>query len=363
MGEVLVNPDHALPKYSQLKEHLKGRMQQKEIAYGEQLPSENVLAGQFKMSRHTVRAALGDLENEGWIRREQGRGTFCIYSERIGGKTVAVITTYISEYIFPTLIHGIEEVLSSRGYTLVLANTGNDKGKEAQCLDNFLSREISGLIIEPTKSANENSSLGYFKEFEQRGIPYIFLHAAYSGLDPAYMMMDDQKGGFMAAKHLLQLGHREIAGIFKVDDLQGIRRQAGFKAALEEYNILFRPEFLGNYETENMSSYPYQFTKSILHKAPRPTSIVCYNDQIALQVMEAIRDEGLKVPGDVSVIGYDDSSLAMAPEVKLTTIKHPKAEMGRQVARFIIDMIEKRVAKPRFVYQPELIIRDSCRNL
>jgi GntR family transcriptional regulator of arabinose operon len=338
-------------------------MQQGEITFEQQLPSENILAKQFKMSRHTVREALGDLENEGWIRREQGRGTFCIYSEKPGNRTIAVITTYISDYIFPTLIRGIEEVLSSSGYTLVLANTGNNKEKEAQCLENLLDQDIAGLIIEPTKSAEENINLNYFKDFQEREIPYIFLHAVYSGLEPAYIMMDDQNGGYMATKYLLQLGHREIAGIFKTDDLQGVKRQEGFNAALAEYGVIIQPEFLGEYKTEQLLSYPYQFTKDLLHKSPRPTAIVCYNDQLAIKVMEAIRDEGLKIPQDISIIGYDDSGLALASEVKLTTIKHPKAEMGRQAARLIIDMVEKRIEKPRFIYQPELVIRNSCRNL
>jgi Transcriptional regulators len=338
-------------------------MQQGEIAWEQQLPSENVLAKQFKMSRHTVRAALGDLESEGWIRREQGRGTFCIYSEKPDNRTIAVVTTYISDYIFPTLIRGIEEILSSSGYTLVLANTGNDKMKEAQCLGNLLKRDIAGLIIESTKSAEENTNLNYFKDFQERGIPYIFLHAAYSGLEPAYIMMDDQKGGYMATKYLLQLGHRKIAAIFKTDDLQGIKRQEGFNAALAEYGITIQPEFSGKYTTEQLLAYPYQFTKSVLHKNPQPTAIVCYNDQIAIKVMEAIRDEGLKIPEDISIIGYDDSGLALASEVKLTTIKHPKAEMGQQAARLIIDMVEKKVETPRFIYQPELIVRTSCRNL
>jgi GntR family transcriptional regulator of arabinose operon len=359
----LFSTDNSLPKYSQLKEYLKEQMQQGEILFEQQLPSENILAKQFKMSRHTVREALGDLENEGWIRREQGRGTFCIYSEKLNKRTIAVITTYISDYIFPTLIRGIEEVLSSSGYTLVLANTGNDKGKEAQCLENLLNQDIAGLIIEPTKSAEENTNINYFKDFQERGIPYVFLHAVYSGLEPAHIMMDDRNGGYMATNYLLQLGHRKIAGIFKTDDLQGIKRQEGFNAALAEYGITIQPEFIGEYTTEQLLSYPYQFTRSLLHNNPSPTAFFCYNDQIAIKVMEAIRNENLKIPQDISIIGYDDSSLALASEVKLTTIKHPKAEMGRQAARFIMDMVEKRVEKPSFIYQPELVIRNSCRNL
>ncbi len=359
----MFNADSSLPKYSQLKEYLKRQMQQREILYEQQLPSENVLSKQFRMSRHTVREALGDLENEGWIRREQGRGTFCTYSGKVGNRTIALVTTYISDYIFPSLIRGIEEILSASGYTLVLANTGNDKIKEAQCLENSLSRDIAGLIIEPTKSAEENINLDFFNEFQKRGIPYIFLNAVYSGIEPAYIMMDDLNGGYMATKYLLQLGHRNIAGIFKKDDLQGVKREEGFEKALAEYEITSPSNLLGKYVTEQLLSYPYQFTKTILHKNPQPTAIVCYNDQIAIKVMEAIRDEGLKIPKDISIIGYDDSGLALASEVKLTTIKHPKAEMGRQAARLIIDMVEKRVDKPRFIYQPELIIRNSCQNL
>ena len=91
--------------------------------------------------------------------------------------------------------------------------------------------------------------------------------------------------------------------------------------------------------------------------------MVCYNDQITLMILEALRDEGIKVPEDFSLISFDDSSLAVASEVKLSSIKHPKAVMGRQAARFILDMIENKVSKPRQVYQPELTLRSSCRAL
>lgn len=353
-----------LPKYYMLKEYLKDKIIKGHIVPGEQLPSENALAGQFKLSRHTVRQALGELENERWIYREQGRGTFCAPQREKGeGRTLAVQTTYISDYIFPAIIRGIEEVVSLSGYTLVLANTNNDKKKEAQCLENLIGQDIKGMIVEPTKSAGENINLEYFKELEKREIPYLMLHAVYGELDPAYIIMDDEKGGYLATKYLLQLGHRRVAGLFKSDDRQGVYRQAGFMNALKEYGLELPPHFLGNYDTERLFSYPYQFTADLLRHNPRPTAIVCYNDQIAMQVLEAVRDAGLKVPGDISVIGYDDSNLAVASEVKLTTIKHPKAEMGRQAARFIIDMVEGRIRKPRLVYQPELIVRSSCRNI
>lgn len=354
---------NSTPKYLQLKKRLKDLILRGEITPGSQIPSEHALATQFNLSRHTVRQALGDLENEGFISREQGRGTFCTEQVRNRNKTIAVLTTYISEYIFPVVIRGIEEVLSLAGYNLVLVNTGNNKAKEAQCLENLLEQKIAGLIIEPTKSAQENTNLKYFRELEKREIPYLMLNATYSEFDPPFIIMDDVKGGYMVTQYLLQLGHRRIAGIFKADDRQGVKRQAGFLAALDEYRLTGSPDYVGNYDTEQLSTFPYQFTRHLLQSDEPPTAIVCYNDQIALQVLEAIRTTGLNVPQDISVTGYDDSSLALASEVKLTTIRHPQAAMGRQAARFIIDLLEGRVEKPTFVYQPELIIRTSCRSL
>ncbi len=359
----MLDLNDSTPKYHQLKKYLKEQIRRGELTPGAKLPSENELARQFRLSRHTVRQALSDLENEGLIQREQGRGTFCGRIPKPAGQNIAVLTTYISDYIFPAIIRGIEEVFSEAGYNLLLANTNNNRLKEGQCLTNLLEQNIAALIVEPTKSALENTNLELYRELTARGIPYLMLHAFYPDLDPAYIVMDDEQGGYLAANYLLQLGHRQIAGLFKTDDQQGVKRQRGFLTALSEYGVTPHPGFVGNYQTEQIRSYPYQFVRGLLGKEDHPTAVVCYNDQIALEVLEAVRNEGLKVPDDISLVGYDDSSLATATEVKLTTIKHPKAEMGRQAARLIIDRLGRRIDLPRFVYPAELILRSSCRNI
>lgn len=358
----MMKPDKYLPKYYQLKEYLKQMIQNGEIIPNQKLPSESDLIRQFKISRHTVRHSFNELENEGWIYKEQGRGTFCAYRGNKKDQKIAVLTTYISNYIFPSIMRGIEETLCELGFSFSIASTGNDKRKEAECMERFLEQDISGIIVEPTKSAKHNINQKYFQELEKRNIPYLLLHATYPDLDSAYVIMDDEKGGFIAAQYLLELGHRDIAGIFLSDDLQGIKRQTGFLSALNKYNVAVNSEFLGNYKTEQMFSYPYNFTMNLLQEKNRPTAIVCYNDQIAIQVIEAIRRSNLRIPEDISLVGYDNSNLAVATEVKLTTIKHPKEEMGKQAARMIVDMINGKIGKPCFVYQPELIVRSSCKT-
>ncbi len=359
----MIDPNNSTPKHQQLKDYLKNQILRGEISPGEKLDSENSLASLFKLSRHTVRQALGELENDGFIYREKGRGSFCSPIGKTSVQNIAILTTYISDYIFPTIIRGVEEVLSNTGYNLILANTNNNKDKEAQCLENFLSQGIDALIIEPTKSALENSNERYFREIEAKKIPYLMLHACYDGFNSAYLMMDDTQGSYLATKYLLQLGHRRIAGLFKSDDQQGIKRKTGFLKALQEFGLPDIPEFLGYYTTEQLHSYPCQYIRNLLQKENRPTAIVCYNDQIALEVLEVIRNEVLKVPDDISIVGFDDSSLATATEIKLTTVKHPKAEMGRQAARSIIEMLTGRIEQPCFIYPSELIVRSSCRNI
>ncbi|MFU0800013.1 MAG: GntR family transcriptional regulator [Xylanivirga thermophila] len=359
----MLKVDEKLPLYQQIKEYFVNKIEAEEIANGELLPSENEIVKNFNVSRHTVRQAFALLENEGYIKREQGRGTICLGKKKThSNRTIAVVTTYISDYIFPHIINGIEDVLSSKGYTLSLASTNNNKDNEALFLQKFIDQKVAGMIIEPTKSAKNNPNLDYFLQMEQKNIKYIMLHATYPNINSAFVVMDDIKGGYLATKYLLQLGHKNIAGIFKSDDIQGAKRQQGFINALKEYNIMPDDNLIGNYTTENMNYYPYQFTSYLINNN-KPTAIVCYNDQIAMKVIDAIKDNGLKIPDDISIVGYDDSSFATASEVKLTTISHPKKEMGKQVANFLLDMLDKIDYKPRYTYEPELIVRTSCRNI
>ena len=239
----MINDAEKIPKYMQIAEYFKAQIISGKIVSGQQLSTENEIAEKFKVSRHTVRHALSEMEKDSFIYREQGKGTFCSSRDKnTERKTIAVITTFISNYIFPSIIRGIEEVLSAAGYNFMLLNTNNEKQKEAECLQKIIDNNVVGLIVEPTMSAYENVNINWYKELEKRDIPYIMMNAKYDELDPAYVIMDDVEGEYIITKYLLQLGHRRIAGIFKKDDMQGVNRQLGYKKALEEFGIPFNNE-------------------------------------------------------------------------------------------------------------------------
>ncbi|MFC7681420.1 GntR family transcriptional regulator [Paenibacillus sp. GCM10028914] len=353
-----------IPKYMQLKQELLSWLESGKLHPGAQFPSENEISEQFGLSRQTVRQTFGELEKDGWLERIQGKGTFARNPQRRESeqvKTIGIITTYISDYIFPHIVRGAESELRSRGYRLLLSSTDNTKMKEMEALQLMTSQPLSGLIIEPTRSAEGNLNLRYFLDLQEKGIPYLMINEKYRELECPCLKVDDEKGGYKATSYLLDAGHRSIAGFFKTDDLQGVGRLKGFLAAHKERGIPAASSRVITYVTEQKRDIPYREAVKLLSgpAEERPTAFVCYNDELALLLMEAVTQCGLRVPEDVSLIGFDNSSLAEASGTKLTTLTHPKLEMGIDAARQLIDMIERGTGYEDTVYEPELVERDS----
>lgn len=353
-------------KYKRVKEVIKTAILEGKIAPNEKISSENELVRQYDVSRHTIRQAIGELVSEGWLYREQGRGTFCVDRKKWNtgiDKTVAIITTYISDYIFPSIIRGAESYLSSKGYSVLLASTNNNLEQETKCLQTILSKGISGLIVEPTKSAQSNPNLNYYLNLEQQNIPYVMINAYYPELSPPSLTVDDELGGFMATEHLIKLDHKHIAGFFKTDDLQGVGRMKGFIRAHRTYEVPMSPGMMTSFCTEDKYAKPKDVARQLLARnSERPSAFICYNDEIALQVMEVARELNLKVPEELSIVGFDDSPLATATEIKLTTVKHPQTVMGEDAAKAIVDAVEEKRSVPNIspiVYTPELVVRNS----
>ena len=355
-------------KYFTLMEELKEKIISGRIQPGEKLPSENQFTVQYSLSRHTVRKALSLLEQEGYIEACHGKGTFCSEKMRHMKKSrnIAVVTTYISDYIFPRLIQGMDNVLSEQGYSIILKNTGNSRQKEAKCLEELLQKDIDGLIIEPSKSQLSCRHPGLYENLEKYQIPYIFIQGIYTEMkDKPHILMDDARGGYLVTKYLLEQGHRRITGFFKADDIQGIQRHKGYVRALQEAGIPYDPDLVVWFHTEDRRSKPSMMVKEMVKTGSLPHGIVCYNDQIAVQVIESLEDCGLQVPKDISVTGYDNSLYAQRG-TGITTIAHPQERLGEMAAELILEKINgvsEEDSKVERLIQPELIVRGSCRRL
>lgn len=356
--------ENATLKYHQIEDELKELIFSDKIRPGDKLPSENELSAKYEVSRQTVRKAISKLENEGLIYAVHGSGTFC--SERAVhrkmSKNIAVVMTYLSDYIFPAVIKGIDSVLSDEGYSIMLKSTNNSRSREVICLEDLMQKDIDGVIIEPSKSNMFCKHSYLYEKLDDYGIPYVFIQGGYSSMeDKPHVLMDDEEGGYLLTKHLADLGHKNIVGIFKSDDRQGQKRHSGYARALQESGLVYDPENVIWFYTEDRKIHPYSCIQDMVRSGKPIDGIVCYNDQIAYHVIKAINELGVKVPEDISVTGYDNLQ-RFTDSFRLTTIVHPQEELGEIAAKQLIRMIKGEEVEKKIIISPELIIGDSSKD-
>lgn len=351
-----------LHKYDRIVQYIQTMIEENQLRPGERIPSENELVRQFGMSRCTVRRAIELLAVRGVVEKRHGSGTFvCGFPPRGRTHTVGIVTTYLDDYIFPSLVNAIENVLASRHYSLTLGITGNQVEKERVCLQSMLDHDVDGVILEGTKSALPNPNLDLLQKFAERHVPVLFINSRYDTCDGSYVMMDDELAGHMAGEYLIRCGHRRIAGLFKSDDRQGHKRYQGFLRSLHEHRLQLDENALVWYTTEDLPGlFSGESDQMLRQRFAHSTAVVCYNDQIALQLIHLLARAHLHAPEDLSVIGFDDSDLCRVASVKLTSVSHAHEEMGVLAAEGLLSLIEG--GKPvRKLLTPRLVVRDSVR--
>jgi len=331
------------PKYALLADALRLEIDAGDYQPGDKLLSEHELAARHSLSRQTVRQALSVLESEGLIERRHGSGS--IVKEQTsaptihdsGNHTVAVITTYIREYIFPDILRPVEEALTNHGYSMTLFATKNRVDNERKILESILKQPPAGLIIEGTKTALPNPNIDLYREFERRGIPIVFIHGWYPELSSAVRVVaDDKMGGRIATEHLIAKGHRNIAGIFKSDDIQGHLRYAGYAEAMRNHNLPVVDDNVLWYTTESKEMIFALGTQVI----SGCTAMVCYNDEETLQLLSLLRQADISVPDDLSIISFDNSTYSELATPRISSCSQHKHQIGVLAAQKIIHLIK-----------------------
>lgn len=358
-----------ISKYQAIADDLKKKIVQGEYALDAAIPSELQLQKDYAVSRHTVRQAIALLVNEGYLRAEKGSGTYVDNAYLVlaaalpikENKTIGVIITYLSDYIFPSIIRGLEKTLRQQGYSLLLASTNNDHRQERECLEKMLDYGVQGLIIEPTKSNQYNPNIALYVKLREQKIPMVMINAAYEELALPSLCVDDTQAGFLATELLIKEGHQQLLFIAKIDDLQGKYRLKGFIQACETYDVLFASEDIITYTTETRKEIYQQVLTRLNQKAV--TGIICYNDQIASRLLDVLEEHHFQVPQAISLVGNDNASVSKVGKVKLTTLEHPKEKMGVDAANWLIQAIETQQEPPSILYEPKLIKRDSTRKI
>lgn len=354
------------PKYIELVNWVKAKVEAKEFRSGDKLYSENELSSMFGMSRQTVRHGISKLEQEGIVERIQGSGTYiCNRMKYENPKTmnIAVVTTYVDRYIFPNVIREMEKVISGAGYFTQIAFTYNTLERESSILQTFLSNNIvDGIIVEPTKSGIPNPNIGLYHEIIDRKIPAIFINSYYPNLNLPHVTMDDTKAGLLAVNHLIEAGHTNIAGIFKADDRQGHFRYSGYVNGLLNAGLKIHDDNIVWIDTED-TNHMEDSEQRILKRLQGCTGCVCYNDEVAVSVVELCKKNDISIPEQLSIVSIDDSDMAARCDIPLTSVAYPITELGKKAAENILQLIEDDKFDANYDFEPTITIRNSVRRL
>ena len=245
------------PKYQTIASELKAKIQTGKYKHADMLPTEYALVSEYGVSRQTIRQALSILEQDGYIEKRRGSGSHILRSyvpkpaSLSPQRTIAVVTTYISNYIFPTILREIETTLSQNNCMSLLFATQNQVSAERKVLQNLLSAQIDGIIIEGTKTAFPNPNLDLIQELMNKNIPLVFINGCYSQLQNVVSVLDDNAGGGqMLVHYLAEKGHQKIAGIFKYDDMQGHGRYLGYANGLQTCGLTLNDDLVLWYSTD-----------------------------------------------------------------------------------------------------------------
>lgn len=310
------------------------------------LPTEAELCRQYRVSRQTVRQALTLLCSQNLITRKQGSGSYATgLSADPSRNIIGLMISSDQEYIYPELIADIRSVLAARGFTLKLFITENQLIKEREYLEEIIAHPIRGLIAEGCKSALPNPNLDLYEQLHRQEMPIIFLHGSYPALPWAVCIKDDNfYGGYLLGQYLYSQGHTRIAGLFKMDDIQGVERYQGFITCMRDNGHMVADDWIGWFHSAQQDMLEKKqdtnFLLDFIQKQLKSCSaLICYNDEIAYWMIKELHYAGLKIPQDITVVCFDNSYLSELSRVRITSLTHKPHEMGTCVADCMLRML------------------------
>jgi LacI family transcriptional regulator len=302
-------------------------------------------------TREKVRAAATEL---GYVPSTLGRNLVMRAT-----RTIGIVVTDIRNPYYPNLIGPLHDELSALDYRMVLfterAEGDGEDEHDRERLTGLVDRGIDGAVL--TTSTLDGTVP---RALQERGLPFVFLTRDVEGVPADAAVVDNALGASLMAAEIVRVGHRRVAAILGPQNTStGLGRERGLRAGLSAAGVALDADHVrrGPYLVES----GYDAMLELMTLRPRPTVVVCFNDLVAIGALNAARELGLDVPGDVSVTGWDDLPMASWSICRLTTVRQSMDEMARTAARLVVDRIEGRggSAPRRVLFEPELVLRET----
>lgn len=356
------------PLYEQIERVIKNKISIGEITAGEQIGSHHELSKKYGVSLITIKKALSNLVKDGILFTRVGKGTYVAERQKsridlVKHKTIGLVLRDLKHPFFSMIVHSVEEKANSLGFNLLLSSSSGNMQKEESEIAHFRTLGVDGIII---ASLNlEYRANDYLRKLHEENFPYIMVSYMHDP-DYWYVGLDQELGGYVATEHLINLGYKNIGYVHvgKGNLLCEVRKN-GYYRALMEYDIPYDAKKIF-YPSENEKDVEtdrfklgYTFGKKFTKMNNKPEALFLYSDLVALGFLQSVTEEGLKVPDDVAIVGFDDVEIAKYASVPLTTVHQPVDVIGHYAVEIIQKRINKNDIGNRTILKPELIVRES----
>lgn len=266
--------------------------------------------------------------------------------------TIGVLVPRLTDTVMAMLYEEIAAASARRGYHALVATSHDDPDLEHDNGLMLLERRVDGLILTTARTDG-----GFCRELAQRGVPHVLALRSFG--NSAAALGDDHLGGYLATRHLLDLGHRRIALVAGPDYASSaLGRRAGYQDALREAGLPIEPTLI--YPSAFSLQSGEEVGRRLLAADPMPSAVFAVNDNTAIGLLSAVQRAGVRVPQDLSVVGYNDIPLAARLTVPLTTVRVPFAEIAAAAVDLLIDITQGVPAATR-LFAPTLIPRATTR--
>lgn len=303
-------------------------------------------------TRRLVEAAIAQL---GYVRSESARQL------RAGrSRVMALLVLDTHNPFFLDIAAGAEKVAREHGLMVMLSSSSHEQAEEDAYLEHFAQQNVLGVLLSPIDGTGTGIDL-----LQRRGVPVVLVDRGAETAESCSVSVNDVRGGELATRHLIEVGHRSVAFVGGPASLQQVRnRLAGARDAVAAAGL--PPEMLTVLKTERLDiAAGRDAGQRLLGLEQRPTAVFCANDLLALGVLQALFAMGVRVPEDIALVGYDDIEFAGAAAVPITSVRQPARQIGRTSAELLLREADEDPdvhRHQRVVYQPELVVRASTMN-
>lgn len=362
---MIIDKNSPIPQYFQLQTWLIEQIEQGVIKPNEKIPTEEELVQKTGLARATIRQAIQNLVNMGYLSRKRRLGTFVIDREVANGKQtiVGVMVPDIRSGYAPELARGAGDEAAKSKHSIILCNTDDSYVRASFHAERLMEHSVSGVIFVPTSSSHEKNKL-LLEKFTRRNIPVVLADRIIPGVELDIVTTNNFQGAYELTKYLILKGHKSIAMVLSSVYSSEKLRLEGYEKALSDHDIpIDRSIIIAKPEPYNEKNY-LQYVRDILTQKSKITALFAANDRIAYLLYAVAREMGISIPDDVSVVGYDDLPYAGSHPVSLTTMHQPIYEMGQESMRLLMSRLRGEFAEPQaIVLKSHLVERSSVLNL